>query len=167
MMHKYHPLWMNIHVNHPKEITRNCGRHPTDWPTPGFRWATRRAAGRRQRRWMSSACSYTSWSRFACAVLPFPVRPGGGRRTFPHPGLQRHRDHRRAARPHQWLRRADLRGGCARRRRQNPADAQYLISMAPGKVVFATMRASSPRMKSRWTTTRWRSATWKPKFRDV
>ena len=41
MLQKYHPLWMSIHVNHPRELTMEVKEALDASPTPAFRWATR------------------------------------------------------------------------------------------------------------------------------
>ncbi len=59
-----HPLWMNIHVNHPNEITPSWPRPATGCPAPASRWATSRCC------WPASttACtSSASWCRTWCA----------------------------------------------------------------------------------------------------
>ncbi len=42
MLRQFHPLWMNIHFNHAKELTPEvvAGRWPA-WPTRASRWARR------------------------------------------------------------------------------------------------------------------------------
>ena len=41
MLQKYHPLWLNIHVNHPNEITAELAEAPTASPGRASRSATR------------------------------------------------------------------------------------------------------------------------------
>ncbi len=42
MLKKHHPLWINTHFNHPREITASPAKRCACWPTPASRWATRR-----------------------------------------------------------------------------------------------------------------------------
>ena len=83
MLAKYHPLWMNLHFNHPNEITPEVAprgrqadprRHPARQPVG--------AAGRRQRLRAHPARAGPQAGREPDpAVLPLPVRPGRGRRA--------------------------------------------------------------------------------------
>src|SRR5690606_8475962 len=57
------------------------------------------------------------------AVLPVPVRPDLGLGALPHPGLERRRADPRPARPHDGLRRPDVRRGRPEGRRQDPGFA--------------------------------------------
>ncbi len=41
MLQKYHPLWMNIHVNHPNEISAELADAATGSHGRVSRWATR------------------------------------------------------------------------------------------------------------------------------
>ena len=123
---KYHPLWINLHFNHPNEITPEVSR-AVDKLTQG-RPAGRqpeRAARRRQRLRPHPARARPQARREPDpAVLPLPVRPGRGLRPLPDAGRQGPRDHGGPARPHVGLRGADLRHRRARRRRQDPGHAQ-------------------------------------------
>ncbi len=38
MLKKYHPIWLNTHFNHPKEITLNRQLPAISWSMPGFPW---------------------------------------------------------------------------------------------------------------------------------
>ena len=31
MLKKYHPLWVNVHFNHPKEVTEDAKTHVECW----------------------------------------------------------------------------------------------------------------------------------------
>ncbi len=102
MLAKYHPLWMNIHVNHPPGDHPGAvpgvrqavaGRHPAGQPV--------RPARRRQRLRAHPARPRPPAGREPRpAVLPLPVRPRRGRRALPDAGGQGPRDHRGAPRPH-------------------------------------------------------------------
>ena len=41
MLRRYHPLFINTHFNHPKELTPLARAACERWPTPAFRSATR------------------------------------------------------------------------------------------------------------------------------
>ena len=123
---KYHPLWINLHFNHPNEITPGGlarGRQ-ADQGRPAGR-QPERAARRRQRLRAHPARARPQARRQPDpAVLPVPVRPRRGLRPLPDAGRQGPRDHGGPARPHLRLRGADLRHRCARWRRQDPGHAQ-------------------------------------------
>ena len=116
MLAKYHPLWMNLHFNHPNEITpggqprgrqADAGRHPGRQPE--------RAARRRQRLRPHPARARPPAGREPDpALLPVPVRPGRGLRALPDAGRQGPRDHGGPPRAHLRLRRPDVRHRCAR-----------------------------------------------------
>ncbi len=106
MLEKYHPLWINLHFNHPQRD------HPRGQPRgrqadPG-RPAGRqpeRAARRRQRLRPHPARARPPARRQPDpAVLPLPVRPRRGLGPFPDAGRQGPRDHGGPARPHLGLR---------------------------------------------------------------
>ena len=139
MLAKYHPLWMNIHFNHPNEITpevvarlRPAGprRHPARQPVG--------AAGRRQRLRPHHAGARAPAGREPRpAVLHLPVRPRRGLRPLPHAGRQGHRDHGGPARPHvsgyavpTYV--VDAPGGGGK----IPVMPNYLISYSDHKVVL-------------------------------
>lgn len=42
ILKNYHPLWINTHFNHPNELSESAKAPAPNWPTRGFRWATRR-----------------------------------------------------------------------------------------------------------------------------
>ena len=138
MLRQFHPLWMNIHFNHAKELTPEvadgagapgrCG-HPAGRPD--------RAAGRRQRLGRGhEGAGAQAGAQPRAAVLPVPVRPGGGRGPLPHDvskgieiieGLRGHTSG--YAIPTYVV---DAPGGGGK----IPVMPQYLISQAPGKVVL-------------------------------
>ena len=126
MLEKYHPLWINLHFNHPE---RDHARgQPRRRQAREGRTADRqpeRAAGGRQRLRPHPAGARAQAGRQPDpAVLPLPVRPRRGLRPLPHAGRQGPRDHGGPARPHLGLRGPDLRHRRARRRRQDPGHAQ-------------------------------------------
>ena len=41
MLQKYHPLWMSVHVNHPRELTIEVKEALERLANPASRWATR------------------------------------------------------------------------------------------------------------------------------
>ena len=102
MLEKYHPLWINLHFNHPNEITPEVsprGRQ-ADQGRPAGR-QPERPAGRRQRLRPHPARARPQARREPDpAVLPLPVRPGRGLRPLPDAGRQGPRDHGGPARPH-------------------------------------------------------------------
>ena len=126
MLAKYHPVWMNIHVNHPQRDHARAG--------PRLRQAVagRRAAGQpvgaaggRQRLRPHPARPRPEARRDpGSAVLHLPVRPGRGRRPLPDAGRQGPRDHRGPPRPHVRLRGAPVHRRRARRRREDPGHAE-------------------------------------------
>ena len=98
MLQKFHPLWLNIHVNHSNEISAELaagcrqahpGRHPAGQPVGA-------AGGCERQRAHPAPAGAGPGAHPRAPVLPVPVRPGGRRRSFPHPGGQGHRDHGRA-----------------------------------------------------------------------
>ena len=126
MLEKYHPLWINLHFNHPNEITPGGlarGRQADEGRPAGRQ--PERAARRRERLRPHPARARPQARREPDpALLPLPVRPGRGLRPLPDAGRQGPRDHGGPARPHLGLRRADLRDRRARRRRQDPGHAE-------------------------------------------
>ncbi len=138
MLQKYHPLWLNIHVNHPNEISRRAGpglrpadarRHPAGQPVGA-------AGGRERQRAHPAPAGAGAGAHPRAPVLPVPVRPGGGRRSLPHAGRQGHRDHGGAARPHLRLRRAAVHRGRAGGGGKIPVLPNYLLSMSDHKIVL-------------------------------
>ena len=140
MLARYHPLWVNIHFNHPNEITpggrarlRQAGR------APASRWATSRCCWRASTTAStSSASSSTGWSRTGSGRTTSTSAtwwraPGTSGRPVGKgleiiEGLRGHTSGLRGAR---------VRGGCARRRRQDPGDAQLpRFSYSDHKVVL-------------------------------
>jgi lysine 2,3-aminomutase len=87
MLEKYHPLWINLHFNHPNEITpggQPRGRQADQGRSPGRQ--PERAAGRRQRLRPHPARARPQARRQPDpAVLPLPVRPGRGSGHFRTP----------------------------------------------------------------------------------
>ena len=126
MLEKYHPLWINLHFNHPNEITPEVSRAVDKLTKAGLPVGNQsRPAGRRQRLRQHPARPRPQAGREPDpAVLPLPVRPGRGLRPLPDAGRQGPRDHGGPARPHLGLRGPDLRHRRARRRRQDPGHAE-------------------------------------------
>ena len=138
MIRKYHPIWINTHFNHPKELTKEAveslakladGGVPLGNQTVLLRGVNdcplhTKGAGARASQGQSAS------------VLPVPVRLVRGHRTLPDPRIERHRDHRAPARPRVGLRRADLRGGRAGGGGKIPVGPNYILSQSPGKIVL-------------------------------
>ena len=131
MLAKYHPLWMSVHVNHPRELTIEVKqalerlanrRHSARKP--------KRIARRCERRSRNDedACAQTSHVPGA-SVLPLSVRPDQRFVASACFGRERHRDHRRPAWSHYRLCRPAIRHRRAWRRRQS-ADQSRLRSLS-------------------------------------
>ena len=125
MLRTYHPLWINLHFNHPNEITPEVSRAVDRLTRAGLPWAISRYC------LPVSTIASTSSARWSTAgrqphppLLPVPVRPGRGLRALPHARGQGSGDHRGATGSYQRLRGADLCHRRARRGRQDPGDAQ-------------------------------------------
>ena len=102
MLEKYHPLWINLHFNHPNEITPEVSRAVDKLTRAGMPGRQPvRAARRRQRLRPHPALARPQARREPDpALLPVPVRPGRGLRPLPDAGRQGPRDHGGPARPH-------------------------------------------------------------------
>ena len=126
MLEKYHPLWINLHFNHPNEITPEVSRAVDKLTKAGLPVGNQSVllAGRQRLRPHPARARPQARREPDPAVLPLPVRPGRGLRPLPDAGRQGPRDHGGPARPHLGLRRADLRHRRARRRRQDPGHAE-------------------------------------------
>ena len=126
MLAKYHPLWINLHFNHPNEITPEVSRAVDKLTRAGLPVGNQSVllAGVNDCVHIQRAPRPQARREPDPPVLPVPVRPGRGVRPLPDAGRQGARDHRGPARTHVRLRRADLRHRCARRRRQDPGDAE-------------------------------------------
>ena len=96
-------------------------RHPARQPDGA-------AQGRQRRRRHHAAAHARAAEDPRAALLPLPVRSDLGLGALPHAGARRALEIiERPARPHHRLRRADLRGRRARRRRQDPAAPDYVV----------------------------------------
>ena len=126
MMAKYHPLWMNLHFNHPNEITPEVSRAVDKLTRAGIPVGNQSVllAGVNDCVQHPAGAGPQAGREPHPALLPVPVRPGRRVGPLPHAGRQGPGDHRRPARPHQRLRRPDLRHRRARWRRQDPGHAQ-------------------------------------------
>ncbi len=126
MLEQYHPLWINLHFNHPNEITPEVSRAVDKLTRAGLPVGNQSVllAGRQRLRPHPAGARPQAGREPDPALLPLPVRPGRGLGPLPDAGRQGPRDHGRPARPHQRLRRPDLRDRRARRRRQDPGHAQ-------------------------------------------
>ena len=126
MLEKYHPLWINLHFNHPNEITPEVSRArgQADQGGPAGRQPERPARRRQRLRAHPAVARPQAGREPDPAVLPVPVRPRRGFGPLPDPGRQGPRDHGGPARPHVRLRGPDLRHRCPRRRRQDPGHAE-------------------------------------------
>ena len=40
MLKEFHPLFISVHANHPRELTTEVRDGIRVWPMPAFRWAT-------------------------------------------------------------------------------------------------------------------------------
>ena len=137
VLEKYHPLWINLHFNHPNEITPEVSRAVDKLTKAGLPVGNQSVllAGRQRLRPHPALARPQARREPDPAVLPVPVRPGRRVRALPDTGRQGPRDHGGAARPHVGLRGADLRDRCARRRRQDPGHAQlpHLVLRPQGR----------------------------------
>ena len=126
MLARYHPIWMNLHFNHPNEITPEVSRAVDRLTRAGIPVGNQSVllAGVNDCVHIQRALVQQLVGQPRPALLPVPVRPGRGLGPLPHAGGQGPRDHGGAARPHQRLRDPDLRHRCARRWRQDPGHAQ-------------------------------------------
>ena len=126
MLARYHPLWLNIHVNHPNEITPELARACDKLSRAGIPLGNQSVllAG-------VNDCVHTQ-RELVQRLVENRVRPyylyqcdlveGAGH--FRTPVGQGPRDHRGPARPHVGLRGAAVHRGRTRRRREDPGHAE-------------------------------------------
>ena len=98
MLQKYHPLWMSVHVNHPRELTAGGqGRARTPRQRGHSAGQPERAAARRQRRRRDDAGARAQAPALPrAALLPVPARPDPGFVAPAGAGVEGLGDHRRA-----------------------------------------------------------------------
>ena len=139
MLAKYHPLWMNLHFNHPNEITPEVSRAVDKLTRAGIPLGNQSVllAGVNDCVHIQRALVHRLVENRDPAVLPLPVRPGRGLRPLPDAGRQGPRDHGRPARPHLAATPCptyviDAPGGGGK----IPVMPNYLISYSDHKVVL-------------------------------
>src|SRR4026207_1822688 len=107
MLEKYHPLWINLHFNHPNEITPEVSRAVDKLTKAGLpvgnqsvllaggndRGHPPRARGRAGAPPQPASPRPQARRQPDPAVLPLPVRPGRGFRPLPDTRRQGPRDH--------------------------------------------------------------------------
>ena len=88
MLQKYHPLWLNIHVNHPNEISSELEAACDKLSRAGIPLGNQSVllSGVNDCPHIYAPAGAGPGAHPCPAVLPVPMRPGGRRRTFPHPG---------------------------------------------------------------------------------
>ena len=126
MLQKYHPLWLNIHVNHPNEISLELAQAADKLTRAGIPLGNQAVllAGvndnihiQRQLVQDLVRIRVRPYYLYQCDLVE-----GAGH--FRTPVAKGHRDHGRSARPHFRLCRAPVHRGCPGRRREDPGDAQ-------------------------------------------
>ena len=123
---EYHPLWMNLHFNHPNEITPEVSRAVDRLTRAGIPVGNQSVllAGVNDCVHIQRALVHKLVENRIRPYYLYQCDLVEGSGPLPHARRQGPRDHRGAARPHQRLRRAHLRHRRAGRRRQDPGDAQ-------------------------------------------
>ena len=108
MLQKYHPLWINLHFNHPNEITPEVSRAVDKLTKAGLPVGNQSVllAGVNDCVHIQRIARAQARREPDPAVLPVPVRPGRGLRALPDAGRQGPRDHGGPARAHVRVRRA-------------------------------------------------------------
>ena len=134
---KYHPLWINIHVNHPKEITPELAAATARLSRAGVPLGNQSVLLAGVNDWFtSSANSSTNSSKFVCVLYYLYqcdlVEGSGHMRTTVSRGIEIIE----GLRGHVRLRRADLRRRCTGRRRQDSRAAQLCAVTGAGKTVL-------------------------------
>lgn len=70
MLARYHPIYLNLHFNHPRSSPRKRTGLATCWPMPGFRWAARRSSCEESTiRRRCSESSFKACSERECAPI--------------------------------------------------------------------------------------------------
>ena len=126
MLEKYHPLWINLHFNHPNEITPEVSRAVDKLTRAGLPVGNQSVllAGVNDCVHIQRALVHKLVANRIRPYYLYQCDLVEGSGHFRTPGRQGPRDHGGPARPHLGLRGADLRDRCARRRRQDPGHAQ-------------------------------------------
>ncbi len=124
MLKKYHPLFLNTHFNHPKEITEDSARACAMLADAGISLGNQTVLMRGV-----NDCAKVMM-KLVRGLVKIRVKPyyfyqcdlADGHRPLPHFGLQGPRDLREPARPHHRLRGADVHHRRHRRRREDAGD---------------------------------------------
>ena len=123
---KHGPIWMSIHINHPRECTvelkEACDRLAFAGVPLGNQSVLLRGVND-DAETMKSLVHRLLQMRVR-PVLPLPVRPHHRQRALARRPAQRRRNHPRPPRPHHRLRRPAVRHRRPRRRRQGAAQSQ-------------------------------------------
>ena len=155
MLEKYHPLWINLHFNHPNEITPEVSRggRQADQGRPAGRQPERPARRRQRLRPHPARARPPAGREPDPALLPLPVRPRRGLRPLPDAGRQGPRDHGGPARPHLAATRSrptsSTRPAAAARSRSCPTTSSATRTT---RSCCATTRATSRPTRSRRPT---------------
>ena len=132
MLRQFHPLWINVHFNHPKNYAlldqslkhaRRC-RHTAWQPIRAASWHKRLPLH------LQGAVS-KAFDEQGASLLHISMRPITRHISFSHLGRQGHRDHRIPARAYNRHGCPYLRDRRPRRRRQDPAHAK--LPAGPGR----------------------------------
>ncbi len=128
MLAKYHPLWINIHVNHSNEISLELEQACDRLSKAGIPLGNQSVllAGindnvhiQRQLVHDLVRIRVRPYYLYQCDLVEG--------RSLPHTRFKRHRNHGRLARSHLWLRCAPIHCRCAGRRRQDPCYAELFV----------------------------------------
>ena len=126
MLQKYHPLWINLHFNHPNEITPEVWRAVDKLTKAGLPVGNQSVllAGVNDCVHIQRALVHKLVANRIRPYYLYQCDLVEGSGHFRTPVGQGPRDHGGPARPHVGLRRADLRDRRARWRRQDPGHAE-------------------------------------------
>jgi KamA family protein len=119
MIRKYHPVYLNTHFNHYKEITAEAKRACDTLTDAGIPVGNQSVLLRD----VNDCPRIMKKLVQELLMIPLPVRPVPRHRALPHLRRPGNGDHREPARAHERPRGPDLRGRRAGRRREDPGHA--------------------------------------------
>ena len=122
MLKKHHPLWMSIHVTHPRELTPEVTEALARLADAGIPLGSQTVLlkGINDDAAVMKPLMHGLLKRRVKPYYLYQCDPIRGSGAFPHHRRKGHRDHPGAARPHDGLCDADVLRRCAGRRRQDP-----------------------------------------------
>ena len=144
----HHPLWMNIHINHPKEITPEVADACDKLTRAGIPLGNQSVLlrGVNDHPVIMQKLLRELVKILGAALLHLPVRPRARRGPPAHHRQQGAGDHGEPARAHVGLQHPDLRRGRARRRRQDSGRAELRAVAQPRQADSAQLRGLHRRL---------------------